>query len=101
MTKKLYRSRTDRKIAGVCGGIAEYFNIDATLVRLLFVAAVIFGTAGIWVYVVCALVIPEAPDNGGNGGYGNGGYGNGGNGGYGNGGYGGYGNGGYGNGGNA
>lgn len=103
MTKKLYRSRTDRKIAGVCGGIAEYFNIDATLVRLLFVAAVIFGTAGIWVYVVCALVIPEAPDsgvpyedvNGGNGGYGNGGYGNGG---YGN---GGYGNGGYGNGGNA
>lgn len=95
MTKKLYRSRTDRKIAGVCGGIAEYFNIDATLVRLLFVAAVIFGTAGIWVYIVCALVIPEAPDNGvpyedvngGNGGYGNG--------------NGGYGNGGYGNGGNA
>ena len=93
MSKKLYRSRTDRKIAGVCGGIAEYFNIDATLVRLLFAAAVILGTAGIWVYVVCALVIPEAPDNGvpyedvngGNGGYGNGGYGNG-NGGYGNGG---------------
>lgn len=41
--KKLYRSRKDRKIAGVCGGIAEYFNIDSTLVRLLAVITIFFG----------------------------------------------------------
>ena len=56
--KKLYRSRMDRKICGVCGGVGEYFAIDPTLIRLLFV---IFGLtgAGILAYIVAAIIIPE------------------------------------------
>lgn len=60
--KRLYRSRTDRKIAGVCGGLAEYLNIDPTLVRQLVVFAVLFAGTGVLAYIVCALVIPEAPE---------------------------------------
>ena len=63
MNKKLYRSRTDVKISGVCGGIAEYFNIDATLIRLLWVI-VSFASGlfmGLLAYVVCVFVIPEDP----------------------------------------
>lgn len=57
--KKLYKSKTDRKIFGVCGGIAEYFDIDSTIVRLLWVILVLaFGT-GILAYIIAALVIPE------------------------------------------
>ena len=57
--KRLYRSNTDRMIAGVCGGIGEYFNIDPTLVRL---ACAIFGCcggAGIVAYVIAAIIIPR------------------------------------------
>ena len=56
--KKLYRSRMDRKICGVCGGVGEYFAIDPTLIRLLFV---IFGLtgAGILAYIIAAIIIPE------------------------------------------
>lgn len=61
MKKKLYRSATDKKFSGVCGGIAEYFGIDSTVVRLLFLFAVIFLGMSLWVYIVCALVIPENP----------------------------------------
>ena len=60
--KKVYRSQTDRKIAGVCGGIAEYFNIDPTLVRLLWVLFVLLGGSGVLAYIICALVIPEGPE---------------------------------------
>ena len=57
--KKLYKSKTDRKIFGVCGGIAEYMGIDSTIVRLLWVILVLaFGT-GILAYIIAALVIPE------------------------------------------
>ena len=65
--KKLYRSRTDRKIAGVCGGFAEYLNIDPTLVRLLVAFAVLFAGTGVLAYIVCAIVIPEAPETPDNG----------------------------------
>lgn len=61
--KRLYRSKTQVKISGVCGGIAEYFDIDATLVRLLWVLGS-FATAlftGLLIYVICAFVIPEDP----------------------------------------
>jgi len=59
--KKLYRSSTDKQIAGVCGGIAEYFNIDPTIVRLLWAfISLAYGT-GIIAYIVCAIVIPERP----------------------------------------
>lgn len=61
MQKKLYRSVTDRKIAGVCGGIAEYFNVDPTLIRLLAVFLLIFAGGGLLAYIICAIVIPEAP----------------------------------------
>jgi len=63
MNKKLYRSTTDKKLAGVCGGVAEYFGIDATLIRLGWALITLLGGAGILVYIVCAFVIPEKPDN--------------------------------------
>ena len=63
--KKLYKSATDKKIAGVCGGIAEYFNIDSTLVRLIAVLLIFFGTGGFWAYLIAMLVMPYAPENGG------------------------------------
>lgn len=61
MEKKLYLSETDKKVAGVCGGVAEYFNIDATLVRLILVILTIFsaGIGGILVYLIAAMVIPK------------------------------------------
>ncbi|MBR5233676.1 MAG: PspC domain-containing protein [Clostridia bacterium] len=63
--KKLYRSNTDKKISGVCGGIAEYIGMDSTIVRLLLVAFVLMGGAGVLAYIVCSFVIPERPENDG------------------------------------
>jgi phage shock protein C len=60
-TKKLYRSRTERRISGVCGGIAAYFNADPTLVRLLFVLGLIFVGGTLWAYLILMIVIPEEP----------------------------------------
>jgi phage shock protein C len=61
--KKLYRSRNDRMIAGVCGGLAEYFGIDATLIRLVFVAAAILGGHGVLAYLVCLILIQLEPED--------------------------------------
>ena len=61
MQKKLYRSRTDSVFAGVCGGIAKYFNVDATLVRVITVVLFLAGSVGFWVYVILGLVIPKEP----------------------------------------
>ena len=60
--KKLIRSRKERMIAGVCGGLAEYFNMDPTLVRIAYVLVSVLSIAfpGILVYIVLWLVIPEA-----------------------------------------
>lgn len=58
MQKKLYKSREDRKICGVCGGIAEYINLDPTVVRLLWVLFACTG-AGILAYIVAAIVMPD------------------------------------------
>ena len=63
MQKKLYRSRTDKKVCGVCGGVAKYLNMDATIVRLIMVLLTLAGCSGLLIYIVCALVIPEEPDN--------------------------------------
>ena len=60
-TRRLYRSRRNRKIAGVCGGIAEYFNIDATIIRILLVFTALFYGSGFLIYAVCAFIIPEQP----------------------------------------
>ena len=59
--KRLYKSTTDRKLCGVCAGIAEYFEIDPTLVRILWVVASLAGGSGVLAYIVCALIIPDAP----------------------------------------
>ena len=56
--KKLYRSKTDRKICGVCGGLGEYFKIDSTLIRLAAVL-LIFMEVGILAYIIAAIIIPE------------------------------------------
>jgi phage shock protein C len=60
-TRKLYRSRTDRKLAGVCGGLAHYFNLDATLIRVLFVVLAVLGGAGLVIYLVMWIIVPNEP----------------------------------------
>ena len=63
MSKKLYRSVSDKKLAGVCGGIAEYFGLDSTLIRVGWALVSLFAGAGVLAYIVCALIIPEKPAN--------------------------------------
>ena len=60
--KKLYRSKKNRMICGVCGGIAKYFNIDPTLVRLAFVLISMGAGSGILAYIVAAIIIPDDPE---------------------------------------
>jgi len=60
-TQKLYRSRDERMIGGVCGGLGEFFGIDPTWMRLLFVLLTIFGGSGVLVYLVMLLIVPEEP----------------------------------------
>ena len=59
--KKLYKSTRERKICGVCGGIAEYFDIDPTLVRLAWVLFILAGGSGIIAYIIAALIMPDDP----------------------------------------
>ncbi len=63
LNKKLYRSTTDSKLAGVCGGIAEYLDIDSTILRLIWILVVVFTgfVPGILVYIVAAIIMPVAP----------------------------------------
>ena len=63
MQKKLYRSKTDQKLCGVCAGIAEYLNLDPTVVRLIWVLLVLCAGCGLLAYLICTLIIPEKPDN--------------------------------------
>jgi phage shock protein PspC (stress-responsive transcriptional regulator) len=58
MTKKLYRSRTNRKLWGVCGGLANYFNLDPTIIRVIAVASLFVCSLGFWTYIIMALVVP-------------------------------------------
>ena len=60
-TKKLYRSKKNRMIAGVCGGLGDYFNIDPTLVRLLFVLIGLAVGGGFLLYLLLWLIMPEEP----------------------------------------
>jgi phage shock protein C len=57
--RKLYRSRSQRMLGGVCGGLAEYFNVDATLIRVLFLVLAVFGGTGLVIYVVMWLIVPD------------------------------------------
>lgn len=59
--KRLYRSKHDRVIAGVCGGIAGYFNIDPVIIRIIWAIAIIFGGTGVIAYIICWFVMPEEP----------------------------------------
>jgi phage shock protein C len=61
-TKKLYRSRNNRELAGVAGGLAEYFGVDATIVRILFLLATVAGGPGVILYIVLALIMPQEPE---------------------------------------
>jgi len=59
--KKLYRSQKNRVFAGVCGGLGEFFNVDPTWIRLLFVLFLLAGGTALIVYLIMWLVVPEAP----------------------------------------
>ncbi|MGN0106838.1 MAG: PspC domain-containing protein [Hominilimicola sp.] len=61
MGKKLYKSDVDKKLCGVCGGIAEYFNIDSTIVRLLWALLVLCVGTGVLAYILAALIMPNRP----------------------------------------
>ena len=60
-TRKLYRSRTNKQVAGVCGGLAAYFNVDVTLMRVLFILLGLLGAAGIVVYIAMWIIVPLEP----------------------------------------
>ena len=61
MERRLYRSRAEKMIAGVCGGVAEYFNTDPTVIRLMWVLITLLGGAGVLVYIILWIVMPLAP----------------------------------------
>ncbi len=61
MAKKLYRSTTDKMLGGVAGGLADYFDIDSTLVRVLFIVVVFLGGGGIIAYIILWIVVPQKP----------------------------------------
>ena len=62
MQKKLRKSKTDKKLCGVCGGIAQYLGMDSTVVRLIAVLLAVFCGSGLLVYIIAALVMPEGID---------------------------------------
>ena len=62
MEKKLYKSSKDKKIDGVCAGIAEYIDADPTLVRLIWALATVMGGAGLLAYIIAMLVMPRNPE---------------------------------------
>ena len=59
--RKLYRSRSDRAIAGICGGLAAYFDADPTMIRLVMLLLILFGGLSIWEYIILWLIVPKAP----------------------------------------
>ena len=59
--KHLYRSKTNKKIAGICGGFAEYFDLDPSLIRIIWLSAVLIGGTGLLLYLICWFIMPENP----------------------------------------
>lgn len=57
--RRLYRSDEEKMICGVCGGIAEYFDLDPTLVRLAWIVLFALGGSGFWAYIIAAIIIPR------------------------------------------
>ncbi|OPL08980.1 MAG: hypothetical protein AVO33_08710 [delta proteobacterium ML8_F1] len=62
MEKKLYRSHEDKVIAGVCGGLAEYFEVDATLIRLVWAVTILFAGTGVLAYILFVIIVPLKPE---------------------------------------
>ena len=65
MKKRLYKSRTDKKICGVCGGLAKFLDVDPTIIRIIWAACVLLAGTGLFLYLIAALVMqfdPEEPD---------------------------------------
>jgi phage shock protein C len=62
--RRLTRSETERMVAGVCGGLGEYFGIDATIVRIVFVLLAVFGGSGVVLYLALWLIVPRASKSG-------------------------------------
>ena len=63
MKKKLYKSNSDQKLDGVCAGIAEYFDVDPTVIRLAWVLFSLCGGSGVLAYIICAIVMPRKPND--------------------------------------
>ena len=61
MKKRLYKDHSNQKLCGVCSGIAKYFGIDPTLVRLAWTLLIVFGGSGVLAYIICAIVFPDEP----------------------------------------
>ncbi len=61
MDRKLYRSNKDKMLGGVCGGLAEYFDVDTTIVRVVFVISLFLGGTGVLAYILLWIIVPEAP----------------------------------------
>jgi phage shock protein PspC (stress-responsive transcriptional regulator) len=59
MNRRLLRSRTDRMIGGVCGGLAQFFGIDSSALRIISALLILFGGMSIWVYLIMWLIVPE------------------------------------------
>ena len=59
--RKLYRSKSNRQVAGVCGGLAEYFNLDPTLIRVLFIILAVLGGSGVIIYLAMWIIVPQQP----------------------------------------
>ena len=59
MTKRLYKSSTDKKVCGVCGGIANYFDVDPTVIRLIWVIFTLVGGSGLIAYIIAAIIMPD------------------------------------------
>jgi len=59
MEKRLTRSKTDRRLGGVCGGLGQYFGVDPTLIRLVFALSFVFAGTGLLVYLILWIVVPE------------------------------------------
>ena len=60
--KRLYKSAADKKVFGVCGGVAEYFHVDSTIIRLLAVLFCLMGGSGVIIYLAAAVIVPENPN---------------------------------------
>lgn len=59
MKKRLYKSSTDKKVCGVCGGIANYFDVDPTVIRLIWVIFTLVGGSGLIAYIITAIIMPD------------------------------------------